>query len=400
MIKKNFIVFVCLLFGLIGSVQAGNSEKHYTVIVSLDGFRWDYAEMYDTPCLDSIAKVGVKAVMTPSFPSKTFPNHYTIATGLVPDHHGIVANTFWDAKRNALYSIGNSATRNNPDYYGGEPIWITAQKQGLITGNLYWVGSDIPIKGVLPTYYKVYAHTPRLTFEERVQGVVDLLNLPADKRPRLVMAYFEQPDHDGHTFGPQSIKTRHTIEELDRYMGELWDKIKALPIGDQVNLIITSDHGMTALSPERAVSVSRYIKKEWVDRIEGDLPALIYTRAKYRDSVYCALQGVPHIRVWKKEDMPAYLNYGTNKRVGDIVVLPDLGWLFTDKPVTLKGSHGFDPSYSDMKVVFRACGPDFKEGYESQGFVNVDIYPLLAHLLQIVPEKTDGNFDRVKGLLK
>ena len=162
------------------SIWAG---KHYTVIVSLDGFRWDYPQMYDTPFFDRMAREGVKATMIPSFPSKTFPNHYTIATGLVPDHHGIVANTFWDPQRQELYKMSNLKTRNDASYYGGEPIWITAQKQGIKTGNIYWVGSDIAVKGQHPTYYHVYDQKPRLTQTERVAEALRMLKLPEEERP-------------------------------------------------------------------------------------------------------------------------------------------------------------------------------------------------------------------------
>lgn len=396
--KKIIITLLLILIGM-PHLQADDKEKHYTVIVSLDGCRWDYPDMYDTPHFDRIAEKGVKAIMTPSFPSKTFPNHYTLATGLVPDHHGIVANSFWDLKKNMQYTMGNPETRNNPVYYLGEPIWVTAQKQGLKTGNIYWVGSDIPIMNMYPTYYKIYAQTPRLTFAERVQGVIDFLNLPESERPRLIMAYFEEPDHSGHAYGPHAKETRKAIEELDKYIGQLWEGIQQLPIGKQVNLIVTSDHGMTTISPDRTISVKQYVKNEWYNKVDGNLPGLIYTKPEYRDSVYNALKAVPHMRVWKKENMPAYLNYGTSERIGDIVVLPDLGWLFTDEPITQQGTHGFDPTFSDMKVMFRACGPDFKKGYISKGFVNVDIYSLLCHLLQINPVQTDGDFNRIKDIL-
>lgn len=396
--KKLFTTLVLVLAWALHT-EAEEKAPHYTVIVSLDGCRWDYPEMYDTPHFDRMAAEGVKAAMTASFPSKTFPNHYTLATGLVPDHHGIVANSFWCMEKNIRYTMGNPETRNDPYFYLGEPIWVTAQKQGLKTGNLYWVGSDIPIMNTYPTYYKVYAQTPRLTFSERVQGVLDFLNLPEDERPRLIMAYFEEPDHNGHTYGPQAKETRQVIEELDKYIGQLWEGIQKLPIAGQVNLIVTSDHGMTSISPDRTISVRQHIKEEWYEQIDGNLPGLIYTKPAFRDSVYNALKDVPHIQVWKKEQMPAYLNYGTSDRIGDIVVLPDLGWLFTDEPVIQQGTHGFDPEFSDMKVMFRACGPDFKKGYVSKGFVNVDIYSLLCHLLHITPETTDGDFNRIKDIL-
>ena len=375
------------------------AEKHYTVIVSLDGFRWDYPQMYETPFFDQMAREGVKATMIPSFPSKTFPNHYTMATGLVPDHHGIVANSFWDPERKEVYKMNKPATRNDASYYGGEPIWVTAQKQGIKTGNVYWVGSDIAVKGEHPTYYQVYDKKPRLSQTERVAEVLRMLRLPEADRPQLVMLYFEDSDTYGHTYSPFSQETRKCIARLDALMRFLWEGLQSLPCAKDVNLIVTSDHGMATVSADRFVPIKHLLKEEWYTLIDGNLPAQIYTQPQFRDSVYHALKDLNHVRVWKKEDIPAYLNYGSNPRVGDIIVLPDLGWLVEEGTKTLPGAHGFDPTYDDMQVMFRACGPDFKKGYEAPKFRNVSIYSLLARLLQITPEKTDGCLEEVENML-
>lgn len=393
------LIALLFLLNIIFYLQAKQREPNYTIIVSLDGFRWDYPEMYDTPNLDKIATLGVKATMLPSFPASTFPNHYTLATGLVPNHHGIINNTFWDVKTNQQYSMGDSATRNNPNYYFGEPIWITAQKQGVKTGNVYWVGSDIAIKGTYPTYHKFFSKKPLLSFEQRIDTVISWLQKPKVERPQLIMLYFEEPDGVGHHFGPKSNETKSTVQHLDSLMGVLLTKIKSLPIASKVNLIITSDHGMTEISQERVVDMNLYLKPEWCEMIDGTTPTSIFTKPEYRDSVYNVLKKVAHIFVWKKEEIPAELNYGSSDRIGDIVVAPELGWQFTDKGRDLKGAHGYFPQSKDMQVVFRACGPDFKKCYQSKGFINVDIYPLLAYLLNIAPEKTDGQFQRIEDIL-
>ena len=384
--------FITLAFNtlLLLSLNAATPETHYTVIVSLDGFRWDYPDMYKTPNLDRMAADGVKAVMLPSYPASTFPNHYTLATGLVPDHHGIINNTFWDVKNRRQYSMGDSATRNNPEYYFGEPIWITAQKQGIKTGNMYWVGSDIAIKKSHPTYYRPWNAKPFLTFEQRIDTVLTWLQKPEPERPRLIMLYFEEPDGSGHHNGPCSLPTGAVLRK----------KIEALPFGGDINLIVTSDHGMTDISPERVVNINDYVKPEWCEVIDGRTPTSIFSKPEYRDSICNALKKAAHIRVWKKEEIPAELHYGSSDRIGDIVVAPELGWQFTDVARDTKGAHGYFPQSPDMQVMFRAIGPDFKRGYISGGFVNVDIYPLLSHLLQIVPEKTDGRFERIKDILR
>lgn len=379
---------------------AGNDT--YTVIVSLDGLRWDYAECYDMPFFDRLAKEGVKAIMQPSFPTKTFPNHYTLATGLYPDHHGIIANTFRLHDSGAKYKIGGDEARKGNNY-GGDPIWLTAKRQGVKTATVYWVGSDVKIKGEYPTYWQDYQKKPLLKPQERVDKVIELLLMPEDKRPHLVMCYFEEPDHAGHSHGPNSKQTRRAIENLDSLLWTLWARIKALPeIGNKVNLIITGDHGMAWLSEIRVVRSDQYIKEEWVEHFDGDNPALIYTtKPEYADSIVNALQGVDHIRAWKRGELPEYLHYGTSVNMSNVVVMPDLGWVFRNNTKVHGGTHGWDNTMSDMQVGFRAIGPDFKIGYVRPGtFRNVCIYPLLAHLLGITPEPNDGNLQEVSDMLK
>lgn len=395
--KKQILLFA---FSILCIALYAQDKKQYTIIVSLDGFRWDYPTLYNTPNLDKVAEKGVSATIISSFPSSTFPNHYTLATGLFPDHHGIVNNLFWDTKKQRQYAISDSVTRNDPKYYLGEPIWITAQKQGIKTGSLYWIGSDIPIKGNHPTYYKIWADTPRLDFAQRVDTAVAWLSKPEEERPRLIMLYIEEPDGTGHRFGPKSMETGMMVHRMDSLMGVLTRKISALPIADRINVIITADHGMTEISKERVVNIPHNLKEEWIEAISGFTPTSIFTKAGYRDSVYDALKELQHVHVWKKENIPSELNYGTSDRIGDIIVAPELGWQFTNRVSNNVGAHGYFPQSPDMQAIFRAYGPGFKKGYSTNSFINIDIYPLLAHLLGIVPEVTDGQLERVKDMLK
>jgi len=396
--KRLITLLFCIVF-CIGTV--GAKSKNYTVIVSLDGCRWDYPQLYHTPFFDSMAANGVSATMYASFPSVTFPNHYTLATGLYPDHHGLINNTFYDREGKCVYSIGNPVTRNNPKYYGGEPIWITAERQGVTAASVYWVGSDLEAPVKHASYYYVFSKLPRLTFPERVDKVIDLLSMPEDKRPHFVMVYFEEPDEEGHHFGPQSKITGRMVESLDSLMSCMWTRIQSLPIGKDVNLIITSDHGMTSLSKQRVVPSKKYLKPSWIEKFISGVPVMIYTNPGCADSVVDALKNVPHIRAWRKADIPAYLHFGTNKNVGDVLVLPDLGWQFGDKPMPIEGTHGYDNTCSDMQPMFRAIGPDFKQGYAKQEyFKNVDVYPLLSHLLGITPAPNDGDLNEVEDMLR
>ena len=375
----------------------GQQKRNLTIVVSLDAFRWDYPTIYNTPWLDSIAANGVAATMVPSYPSSTFPNHFTLATGLVPDHHGIVNSQFWAPEKGELFSMGDSATRYNPYYFGGEPIWVTAKKQGVKSASIYWVGSDVAIQGLYPDYYLRWDNEPRLTYPQRVEEALRIAKLPESERPSLLMVYFDEPDWTTHHYGPVAEESEAVIEQLDSLMGILYRGLKELDYG--VNLIVTSDHGMTEISDEKFISIEQTVNPDWVERIVSTNPTSIFCKEGCRDSLFNQLSKVKHISVWRKEEVPAHLNYGTSNHLGDIIVAPDLGWQFATTPRGLKGAHGYDINEPDMQIIFRACGPDFKRGYTlPHTFSNVDLYSILAELLKIEPAKTDGSLEKVQEL--
>lgn len=395
---RRFILLLCFILTMFANMMAG---EHRTVIISLDGCRWDYPLMYATPNLDEIGKTGVSGIMQPSFPSLTFPNHYTLATGLVPDHHGIIGNTFYDKESGLTFSLGNKQTKQDPRFWGGEPIWITAKKQGKRVGVVYWPGSDVAIQGTYPDYYFDYEKKPLLTFTERIAEIEHMLKMPEDKRPQLIMAYFDEPDHSGHSFGPESKQTRKAIETLDCLIGQLWNDIKRMPDAGDINLIITSDHGMGRNSKQRIIHVKDYLDKNWYEKVTYGFPTMIAPKKGCEAKILKALQNVPHLSAYKKTEVPKYLNYGTNKNIDGIVVITDIGFVTGEGDRVLNGNHGFDPTYGDMNVIFRAVGPDFKSGYtKEETFKNVNVYPLLNHLLGTTPAPCDGNVDEVKDLLK
>ena len=394
--RKAILTLILTITALL-SACAKNDQV--TVIISLDGFRWDYTQWYDTPFLDRMAQEGVEAALSPSYPSKTFPNHYTLATGLYPDHHGIIGNKFINRATGKKFSLSNREVKHDARYYGGEPIWLTAQRQGLRTAVFYWPGSDVAVQGKYPDKYFNYDQEPRLTFGQRIDGILKQLRRPEAKRPQLIMAYFEQPDHNGHVYGPQAKQTRIAVMEIDKLISNLYERIQKLPISDNVNFIVVSDHGMTLTMPEKHINARQYLKKEWYYDIEGDAPANVYAREGCADSICQALQGVDHIRVWHRTEVPYYLHYGTNENVGDVVIDTELGWLFSDKKAEYGGTHGYDPSYNDMHALFRAVGPAFKH-ISLPHFPNVDVYPLLCHLLGIEPAPNDGSLNIVKRMLR
>ena len=387
MTRKVLFLVVLLMSGMV-SVLA----KKTTIVISCDGFRWDYSEMYDTPFLDLMARQGVKGELVPSFPSKTFPNHYTLATGLRPEHHGIIANSFLNRATGARFSLSNPKTKYDARFYHGEPLWLTAQRQGLHTAVFYWPGSDVAVGGHYPDLWHSYDEKPHLTFTQRVDGIMQ--QLTAKKSPDLIMAYFEEPDASGHSYGPQAKQTRAAVENIDSLLGSLWTRIGKAGLQDQVNLVVVSDHGMTWFTPSRQITVGRYLHKDWYQSIEGNLPANIYAAQRWQqDSIVAALSHVAHLHVWRKADIPQWLHYQSDPNIGDVLVLPDEGFLFTDETCHDGGVHGFDPAYSDMHALFRAMGPDVRVGENIGAFSNTAVYALVCRLLGISPAPNDGMED-------
>lgn len=404
--KKYWILLLVIIsfFSLNSSVLYAQGLKNQTtVILSLDGFRWDYPDKTNTPTLHLIAKDGVKAVsLIPSFPSKTFPNHYTIATGLYPDHNGLVNNSFYDPVLGKPFAIGNKEAHFDREFYGGEPIWITAQKQGVKTASFYWVGSDVAIEGKYPDLWKKY--NQNVSFNQRIDTVIKWLSLPLAERPRLIMAYYEEPDGVGHMYGPDNATTLKTVSELDSLVGIFYNRMKQLPDGDSINFIIVADHGMGNISSDRNIVLRDFVPESWPVRIEGGNPIYnIYAEGAWVDSINNSLHKATHIKVWTPSEVPLYLNYGSNPRVGNLIVVADSAWsvsLLKPKKPFSGGTHGYDPRDTDMHAIFYAVGPAFKQNYIQPSFQNTDIYPLLAHLLGIKPADTDGKIQEVIHMLK
>ncbi|MFW5792632.1 MAG: ectonucleotide pyrophosphatase/phosphodiesterase [Bacteroidota bacterium] len=378
-------------------------KESYVVMLSMDGTRWDYPERANTPNLDAIAENGVKAeYVIPAFPTKTFPNHYTMATGLYPNNHGIVDNSFYCPDLELRYSIGNREAVENKDFYFGEPIWVTAEKQGVTAASYFWVGSEAPVKDIQPTYWKSY--DPSTSFASRIDSVIYWLSLPEIERPRLVMLYFDEPDGKGHKAGPDSKEIDVLMNHLDSLVGVLHKGLSKLPIAGNINLIVTSDHGMTAVSADRYVNLLDHIDRSWIKYYQGGNPMYsLEMEENMTDSVYNILKEVEHISVWKKDEIPERLNYGSNKRIKDIVVLADSSWsvgIGEAREDFYAGAHGWDNANKDMHTIFYATGPDFKENYTQKAFELVDLYPLIARILKLEPAEVDGKIERVETMLK
>lgn len=385
------------------SQQKKQSTKEYVVMLSMDGFRWDYPEKANTPNLDAIEKIGVRAEASiPCFPTKTFPNHYSMATGLHPNNHGIIFNRFYAPDIDDYYSLGDSSKVVDPDFYFGEPIWVTAEKQGVKSAAYYWVGSEAPHHSIFPSYY--YPYDGSVPFEKRLDGVMEWLKLPEAERPQLIMWYMEEPDSKGHDVGPDDPEIITTVEYLDSLVGVFNQKIAALPFADQINVIYTSDHGMGQISKEKSLYLYEIIKKDWCHGVDGGNPVYsIDAKDEYYDSVYSALNETKHISVWKKDEVPDRLCFSTSERIKDFVIVADSAWSiwkYSDRNYYSGGTHGFDNANTDMHAIFYAYGPAFKNGYKHHKINNIDLYPLICEILQIKPKPVDGTLENVKQMLQ
>jgi predicted AlkP superfamily pyrophosphatase or phosphodiesterase len=289
--------------------------KNYVVVISFDGFRWDYNKQFNTPNFNKLAKDGVHAErMISSFPTKTFPNHYTIATGLYPDHHGLIDNSFSAPDLGLYYRMGDRAAVENPAFYGGEPMWETAEKQGVKAAAFFWVGSEAPVGGKYPTYWKKYDGA--ITYGARIDTVIKWLGYPREKRPELVNLYFDEPDLTSHETGPLSTETGKEVTKLDSILGVIRLKLSSLPEAKMINLIVLSDHGMGSISSERYINIKDVVPNRMIASISGGNPVYQISPAQGKsDSVLYFLNSVKGMKAWRKSQLPAKWNYGTNPRI-------------------------------------------------------------------------------------
>jgi len=399
MLKSKLLFFgiFILISNTLLLAQNNSDEKPYVVILSMDGFRWDYPEKTNTPNLDLIAANGVKAeAFIPSFPTKTFSNHYGMVTGLYTESHGIVLNKFYANDLDKKYKITSS------EFYSGEPIWATAEKQGVKSASYFWLGSEAPIEKALPTYYLEYNEA--VPFENRIDSVISWLQLPENERPHLILWYMHEPDAMGNKYGPNSKELITTVEYLDKLIGDFYSRIEELPIAKNINLIFLSDHGMSEIHNDSAIYLNEHIKDEWFERIDGTNPIFLFdAKNEYYDTAFAALKLIPHTKIWKREEVPARLHFSNNVRIKDFVLLADSSWSIwpsREKQVFEGGAHGYDNTNTDMHAIFYAIGPDFKTGHVNPPFNNVDLYPLICKILNLTPAKHEGSLENGLPMLK
>jgi alkaline phosphatase D len=404
--KRAFglVITLIIILAITGFSASGTKrERNYVLLVSFDAFRWDYPVIYNTPNLDKLASDGVRAEkLISSFPTNTFPNHYAIATGLYPDHNGLVNNSFFAPDLNLSYRIGDRSAVENPDFYFGEPIWVTAQKQGLKAASFFWVGSEAPVKGMHPAYWKRYEEG--IDYSQRIDTVIKWFGYPESRRPRLVTLYFDEPDATSHDFGPVSPETGEVVNLLDSLLGVLRHKLSALSFAKKINIIVLSDHGMAHVSSARYINLKNIVPDRMIGTVCGGNPVYhIKPREGKADSVLYLINRTEGVKAWRKENLPERWHYGSSPRIPEIVAVADSSWYLGNRPFfgTLNGgAHGYDNLNPDMFAIFYAAGPDFKRNYTVKDLYNVDIYNLICTILKIDPAVNDGRISRIMGMLK
>jgi predicted AlkP superfamily pyrophosphatase or phosphodiesterase len=386
------------------SAAAPHSRSPIVVLISIDGFRWDYLDSLPLPNLHALAREGVRARwMVPAFPTQTFPNHYTIVTGLYPAHHGIVNNTFVDPADGARFRYTDSVTVGQSRWWGGEPVWVTAIRQGRRAASMYWVGSEAAIEGVRPTYWKRYdGDVPGAA---RVDTVLAWLALPDTLRPSLVTLYFQSVDHEAHDSGPLSPEMDRAADSVDQWIGRLRQGLERQGLADRTDIIVVSDHGQASLSPERQVFLDDYIDRGSV--VDFNLGSFIALAPKggSADSIAARLATAPHAHVYARANVPARWHYEGNPRIAPIVGVMDAGWTLTTRAHRpgrgeTGGNHGYDSDDPLMRATFIAAGPAFRRGVVVPPFQNIHVYDLICHLLDLRPASNDGSLDSVRTTLR
>jgi predicted AlkP superfamily pyrophosphatase or phosphodiesterase len=412
--SRRLALLLILVLGWWGATSRaqtrGSDLKPTVILVSIDGWRWDYAQKYSAPTIRQLIARGVSAPLIPSFPSKTFPNHYTIVTGLYPGHHGIVGNAVWDPLTSRRLTMANRTENQDPMWWGGEPLWVTVQRAGGTAAPMFWPGSEAPILGQRARFWAPFDNG--LSPNTRVDRVLRWLDLPVADRPTFLTLYFSDVDGAGHDSGPDSRAVAEAVGRVDRYLDRLIRGLSRRRLQDRVNLVIVSDHGMAEANASRVVVLDDYLALDGIDIIDLNPTLGMFPPAGREEAVYQALAAAnPHLKVFRKAESPPHWHFRDHPRVPPIVGVADEGWQVLRK-ATLEsqiasgprgsiGVHGYDPAEAiSMRGIFVASGPAFKSGVAVEPFENVHIYNALSELLGVKPAANDGDPRVARSLLR
>lgn len=412
MYKKPHQLTLSLLILIFAFLSACNNQQNpqqpegqKVLLISIDGFMNEYLDRNETPNFDRFIKSGVMAEhMIPVFPTKTFPNHYSLVTGLYVENHGIISNSFPDDSLDARFSYGPpEGSANDERWWGGEPIWITAEKQGKTSATMFWPGSEASIKNVRPTKWVDYDGS--VDNYERIDSVMSWLGPAGEVNADFATLYFSHVDSDGHSYGPNSPEVDEAVVEADRLLGYLLDKIDELGLSGRLNILIASDHGMTELSDDKVIFLDEMINLDDVRVIDWTPAALIQPEKGKVDEIYQTLkENEENYRVYMKEDLPRKYGFTNHYRIPDIIMIADVPYTITSRPFynergLIAGTHGYDHTAPEMATIFYASGPAIRKGETVPPFQSIHLYELMAHLLNLSPAENDGDLEEVKGIL-
>ncbi len=400
----RFPSILLIMAAFCGSALASTPRSEGLILISIDGFAQHYLTRYPAPALKQLIAEGtVATAMQPVFPSKTFPNHYSIVTGLYPAKHGIVENNIYDAGFDAIFRLNLREEVTNPRWWFGEPIWVTAQKQGKTAATFFYPGSEAAIQGIRPSKWHVY--DGKVTNSERVQGILKWLDAPVAERPDFLTLYFSTVDDAGHAYGPNAAQTAAAVAEVDQQIAALVAGLKQRNLYGKVDLMIVSDHGMAEVTSQKTIVIDQLFTTKqaalvlWTPEIVS-----IFPNPGQLDAIYQQLQqGLPpQAKVYKKAELPARWHYQGSDRIAPLIVVPDAGWrlmqhhrqqqwLAEHSAQHISGSHGYDNAHPDMQAIFIGQGTSFTAGRTIPAFVNVELYNLMCHILGISPAPNDGD---------
>lgn len=384
-------------------------SKPYVIMISTDGFRYDYAKKYNAENLLKLSNSGVRAeAMIPSYPSITFPNHWSLITGLYPSHHGLIDNFFYDYKRKEAYAMSNKKNAEDGSWYGGTPLWGLAEKQGMVSASLMWVGSASDAGGMRPTYY--YPYHEKFTPSEKVEKVINWLKLPEDKRPHFISLYFPEVDGSGHHYGPDAKETETAVHLIDQAVGNLVQKVNDLGLKN-VNFVFVSDHGMIKVDGGTPLEIPAILfDKNRFDFYNSQTLLRVYVKNQDEvKSVYKELKKnkTDDYEVYLDKKLPKYLHFATRddqyNRIGQVLLIPKAPKIFLEKgKKTSVGKHGYNPRLvPEMKATFYAWGPEFKNNLVIDEFANINVYPMVAEILGLkINQPIDGKIKVLKETLK
>jgi predicted AlkP superfamily pyrophosphatase or phosphodiesterase len=405
--KRNLSLrsFLLLPLLLISCGTADTDRPAPVLLISIDGMMTGYLDSVDTPAFDRLITDGVLAKgMIPVFPTKTFPNHYSLVTGLYTENTGVISNNMYDAEMDASFSLGNREAVSDGRWYGGEPIWVTAENQGMRTATMFWPGSEADIMGVRPTRWMPFEGS--LPHETRIDSVISWLQISDDSRPDFLTTYFSIVDTYGHRYGPWTDSLYAAVTVVDNALGYLLDELDRIGMSDKVNIIITSDHGMAQVTDDRAIVIDEIINLDDVVVRDWSPVGMLQPVEGKTEEVYSALKAAgQNYTVYMKQDVPDVYRFKNHHRVPDIIMIADVGYAITTRSRLEQrgisgGVHGYDHRAPEMQAFFLASGPGFRTGERIDPFQLVHVYELMCNLLDLDPAPNDGHPDSLRHILK